>query len=144
MVLSWVVLLAFFGLFATILYSMLSGQKGTIDMEGGILLGIIEFLLGCLLFAIPYNMIHITSRAKSQLKMKPALISAPQMRSIRRYMPSRPDATNGRMMFLTCSIWIAKARKTPETMRSYVCGGLIDGLQIPNRRSCSGNARRPI
>ena len=55
MVLLWVVLLVLFGFLATILYSMLSGQKGTIDMEGGILLGIIEFLLGGLLFDLPYN-----------------------------------------------------------------------------------------
>lgn len=55
MVLLWVVLLVLFGFLATILYSMLSGQEGTIDMEGAILLGIIEFLLGGLLFDLPYN-----------------------------------------------------------------------------------------
>lgn len=55
MVLLWIVLLTVFGFLAIGLYSMLSGQEGAIDMGGAILLGVIEFLLGCLLFALPYN-----------------------------------------------------------------------------------------
>ena len=55
MVLLWIVLLMGFVFLAIGLYSMLSGQEGAIDMGYAILLGIIEFILGCSLFAIPYN-----------------------------------------------------------------------------------------
>lgn len=55
MVLLWILLLVIFSFLASSLNSMLSGQEGTIDMGECILLGVIEFLIGCLLFVLPYH-----------------------------------------------------------------------------------------
>ena len=54
MVLLWIVLLTVFGFLAIVLYSMISDKGYAIDMGERILLGAIEFLLGCSLFVLPY------------------------------------------------------------------------------------------